>query len=228
MVGGDDTLDNIDFGIEILRKHKDELPFDTEEKKDRYIGHFKRLISRDKEDRRLASQIAVDASKTFVQIAVAVFVAIGGFIQFAFKNGWQSCSIVCLVISGILTFVSLCSGFIVISKSYKRGDGRIEPNQIAWSTEYLKDSINVQAMTGVLAILAFAVAIALSNPVVSVSPQTMTITLPDKASKTISPLAPIKVEGQWSTMSIQQKGNFTFQLEPVPLNETRSFMLEIK
>ena len=228
MVGGDDTLDNIDVGIKILSQHKAELPFDTEEKQDQYIADFERLTSRDKEDHRLASQIAVDASKTFVQIAVALFVVIGGFTQFAFKNGWHLSSIICLGISGLLTFVSLVYGFIVISKSYKRGDGRIESNQIAWSTEYLKKSINAQARTGVLAILVFVVTIALSNPVVSISPQVMTITLPDKASKAISPLAPIKVEGQWSTMSIQQKGNFTLQLEPVPSNETRSFMLEIK
>ena len=186
------------------------------------------VYERNKEDRRLASQIAVDASKTFIQIAVALFVVIGGFIQFAFKNDWQSSSIIFLVISGIFIFVSLCSGFVVISKSYKRGDGRLEPNRIAWSTEYLQTPINVQAMTGVLAIIAFAIAIALSNLVVSVSPHEMTITLPDKASKAISPLATIKFEGQWSTMSIQQKGNFTLQLEPVPLNETRSFILEIK
>ena len=215
-----------------LEDHKDELPGATESEKERYFQNLsdkiRRLITSGDEDRRLATQIAVDASKTFVQIAIAVFVAIGGFFQFGFKNNLDFWPVLCLSIAAFLTFLSMCFGFLVISDAYKRGDGRKDTGQSAWSTEALRGSINWQARTGVAALLVFALAIILQNPATPRSPQTMKINLPKGVAKTISSLEPVKVTGQWSQISIEQQGNFMLQLERVPEKETRYFTLEFE
>jgi len=219
----------LDQVLNLLKAHKDELPGGDESEKERNLQELsdkiQRVIARSDEDRRLATQIAVDASKTFVQIAIALFVAIGGFFQFGFKNNLDFWPVLCLSIAAFSTFLSMCFGFLVISDAYKRGDGRKDIDHPAWSTAVLRKSINRQAWIGVAALLVFALAIILQNPATPRSPQTMNITLPKGVAKAISSLEPLKVTGQWSKISIEQQGNFMLQLEPVPDKETRSFTL---
>lgn len=225
-------MTELDQVLNVIKGHKDELPGASEAEKEEYLQNLSHkirgLFLRTDEDRRVATQMAVDASKTFVQIAIAVFVAIGGFFQFGFKNNWSNLPVLCLGIAAGLTFMSICFGFLVISDAYKRGDGRKGTIQPAWSTEALRGWINWQALTGVVALVVFALAIILQNPATSPSPQPMRITLLRGVAKTISSLGPVKVTGQWSQLSIERRGDFTLQVEPVPDKETRSFILEVK
>lgn len=151
--------------MDILKKYKQELPGSNDQEKDSYLEMIKaKLSSTNKkreitnEDKKLACQIAVDTSKSLVQVAIAVIVAIGGFITYGFDNNWRGTSIVFLVIAAFLTFGSMIFGFTFISKIYKQGEGRIN-NTIQWSTESVKTYINLQAYLGIAALIAFGLAI---------------------------------------------------------------------
>jgi hypothetical protein len=174
---------NFETILDLLKTHKNDLPIHDATERDNYVNEItneiNKLIQRDKDDLRLATQIAVDTSKMFIKIAIAVFVAIGGFIQFAYKNSPGSLPLMCLYAAGALTFFSMVSGFVVISRAYKRGDGRIKPKELPWYTKDLSGPINVQAWLGVLAMLAFAIAIIGYNTEQLRSPKTLTPKLSD-------------------------------------------------
>src|SRR5439155_21166551 len=111
-----------------------------------------------------------------VQIAIAFIVAIVGFAQFSFQNSPNTLKL-SLSVAGGLAFISMCCGFLVIGKAYKRGDGREHPEDIPWSTTTIRWPINIQALTGVLSLVCFATALLLFKW--GGVPTQMTMTLPD-------------------------------------------------
>src|SRR3954447_12437159 len=132
----------------LLDQHSQSLALDEGEDKARYVASILEAIDkaelRDNDNKRAAALIAVDAAKAFVQVAIALVIAIVGFIQFSYRSvslpllGW-------LGIAAGLAFLSMVAGFIVISKAYKRGDGRVVKHEgqvvaaqnSSWSTENL-------------------------------------------------------------------------------------------
>jgi ascorbate-specific PTS system EIIC-type component UlaA len=126
---------------------------------------LKPMSKRTAEDRREAVKISVDAAKSLIQIAVAVFVAIGGFIQYSFNGGfgWLSLPVAFFALAATLVFSSMCAGFCAVSRAYKRAEGREGANDYAWSTLPLKNALNWQAHLGLLGLLAFAAAIIFTN-----------------------------------------------------------------
>lgn len=154
---------------DLLDKYKAELPGKNDQEKKDYINDIRtkleslpKLSQRSDEDRRLGCQIAVDTSTALVQIAIAVIVAIGGFITYAIDHHWNGWSIGFLVLAALFSLASMISGFTFVSCIYKRGEGRDNPNGIPWSTEALKGFINFQAYFGIVSLLSFATAIFLS------------------------------------------------------------------
>ncbi|MFZ0060826.1 MAG: hypothetical protein WAL47_02240 [Pyrinomonadaceae bacterium] len=207
-----------------MEAHKEELGLADANAREAYVAEIRASTALEKDDRKAATQIAVDAAKTFVQIAIAFIVASVGFAQFSFRSGPDYVRYL-LLASGGMAFISLCFGFLVISRAYKRGDGRIDLGKDPWSTENVRNQINGQAITGLICLLLFVTAMSLFNW--GASPKQMTITLPDKTTKTIVNLEPVTISGEWSSLGITQTG-FTIALDKVPPGQKREVRLDLK
>lgn len=211
--------------IRVLEAHKGDLPGKDAATKDEYLEDLRTfIIGRDKEDHQKATAIAVDAAKTFVQIAIAFIVASVGFAQFSVRVAPPYVRYI-LFGSGLLAFISMCFGFVVIASAYKRGDGRKKKSEPPWSTESIKTPINFQAMTGVFALLLFVAALISFNW--GARPRQMTIRLPDKTTETIVNLEPLTISGEWSKLTINQEG-ISIHLEAVPAGQTRDIHFDLK
>ena len=210
--------------IKVLEAHKDELELPNDDARDAYLSMIRSITSREKDDHKTATQIAVDAAKTFVQIAIAFIVASVGFAQFSFRTAPGYVRAL-LFVSGSLAFLSMCSGFLVISRAYKRGDGREQQASPAWSTESIRNPINLQALSGLLSISSFVLALLLFNW--GGSAKQVTITLPDKTTKTTINLEPVTISGQWSKLAINQPG-FSIQLDAVPAGQAQELRFDLK
>jgi hypothetical protein len=209
--------------IALLEKHKQELPLASDEAKEEYLSEIRKGTEREKDDHKAATQIAVDAAKTFVQIAIAFIVATVGFAQFSFRSS-PSLVRYALLLAGFTAFVSMCFGFIVISRAYKRGDGREASNQVPWSTSSIKSPINLQAITGLLSLVFFLSALLLFNW--AASPKQMTIILPDGTTRVVINAEPLTISGQWSNLTITQRGHLNLSLDPGLPNQTNQLRLE--
>ena len=147
------------LGLALVEKYKAELPTAD---RDKYVADFKKAIDwlkeRQPEDFRLAASMAVDASKSLVNIAIAFFVATGGFIQYGITHDltWRSWPIILLAVAAFLAVVSMLFGFNVIGTAFKRGEGRIATSTVPWSTEALKDNLRNQSFAGLGALICFA------------------------------------------------------------------------
>jgi hypothetical protein len=210
--------------LNILEAHKEELPGKDADEKAAHLAEIRAFITREKDDHKKATEIAVDAAKTFVQIAIAFIVASVGFAQFSVRIAPPYVRGL-LFLSGFLAFTSMCFGFVVISRAYKRGDGREHGSDIPWSTQSVKSPINWQAGLGVVALLVFVGALISFNW--GGSARQMTITLPDKTTKTIVNLEPVTISGEWSNLRIAQTG-FTIALDEVPTGEKREVQFDLK
>src|SRR5215212_4420030 len=179
--------------IDVLDANVAALPFPTAPAKDAYVTEIKREIekaqSRENDNKRAATLIAVDAAKTFVSIAVALLGATVGFIQFSYRNV-AGLLLSALLFAALLAFISMAGGFIVISRAYKRGDGRVSTVGIPWSTESLRRPLNFQAGAGVVALLIFVSSLAIFTSNIGV-PKQLIITLPDGTTSVQSSVKPI-------------------------------------
>lgn len=223
---------NLEHASKIVDDHKSQLPLSTNQKKDAYVKRFKEILKqiadRSPEDYRQAATMAVDASKSLLQIAIAVFIAMGGFMQFGVKSGldWDSLPIILFAIAAGFSFLSMCAGFIAIGRAFKRGEGREDkdaPNP--WSTEKLKSLLGSQSLLGVGALIAFAAAIVFWNVSDSEPTKSLTITLPQGSAKAQRLGKSITVEGEWSKLIVKQRGAFTLDLGAVPQGQSRAFTI---
>ena len=166
--------------------------------------------SRENDNKRAATLIAVDAAKSFVQIAIALVVAILGFVQFSYRNvnGWL---LLALAASAVLAFISTCAGFVVISKAYKQGDGRGTTKTDPWGTEPLRRAINTQALAGLGALFVFAVTLAVFNAGL-VIPRRFSVTLPDGSTQFTSATQAVVLRGKWSELLVEQPGGVALQI----------------
>jgi hypothetical protein len=199
-------------------------------KRAEYVTAMKAAIeaakARDNDNKRAATLIAVDAAKTFVQIAIALVVAILGFIQFSYRNVTGSL-LVMLAIAAILAFVSMCAGFIVISKVYKKGDGRIPSPDVPWSTYDVKNPINVQAITGVVALAVFASALVVFNAGAA-RPRQLNITMPDGSTTVRSNVAPLILTGRWTELAFEQRSGLAVSVPPSSTGDAQSVRIDVR
>jgi hypothetical protein len=216
--------------LDLLQKNEAALSFGTGDERSAYVAEMTKEIEkaqlRENDNKRAATLIAVDAAKTFVQIAIALIVAIVGFIQFSYRNvaGWL---LLWLALAAFLAFVSMCAGFIVISRAYKKGDGRITSTDAPWSTTFLRIPINVQAIAGVIALITFASALAIFNTNVG-RPKQFVITMPDGSTSVRSAIMPIVITGTWSTLSVEQRGVYHISVPPAPSAKPKALRIELR
>jgi len=229
------TSISLSYAETIVENNKAALPLPSDQAREDYVSEFKKILSqigqRSPEDYRQAATMAVDASKSLLQIAIAVFVAMGGFMQFASNAGldWDSLPVIFFAIAAALAFVSMCAGFFAIGDAFKRGEGRIgqqDPNP--WSTKKLKNKLMFQSSVGVLALLSFATAIVGWNIAEFTSNHSLTISDPQKSLVTQSFEDSITLEGEWSKLIVKQEGHFALDLGVVPQGESRAFSITVK
>lgn len=214
----------------IVDRHREDLELPSESAKSEYATKFRERMeafcNRSNDDFRHSVTIAVDAAKSFVQIAIAVIVAIGGFVQFGIKSGLEvlSAPVLILALAAILVFLSMCFGMTAIGKAFQRGEGRIDPEKPPWSTEALKFQLNWQAVLGVLGLVAFASAIILWN-LPDQNQSNLVVAVPEV---TLTTGKSVLVEGQWSTLVVKQPDGFIMDLGTVPPGERKSFQVMMK
>jgi hypothetical protein len=186
---------------------------------------IRQLMSRTPEDRREAVKMAVETAKTFSQIGIAVLVAIAGFIQFGFEHRQSSLSFWLFVAAAGFTFISMCNGFLAVSHAYKRGDGRQGfDDPIAWSTDALRTNLNNQALSGVVALVLIGLAVASYE----IPSNSITILAPGGVSRTLAAGSEITLEGEWSQLTIEQKGQPILKLGAVPKGQKQLIVFSVK
>ena len=212
----------------LLRTNGDSLSLEEGVDRTQYVATIVDAIAKaesaENDNKRAATLIAVDAAKTFVQIAIALVIAIVGFVQFSYHSLSQI-SLYSLGAAASLAFLSMLAGFLVISKAYKHGDGR-EGKRPLWSTENLSTPINLQAWFGVLALIAFAATLANFN-VGNNNPNRVVLTLPDGVTKASVAVEPIILSGSWSALAIEEKGGVAIVVPPTPANSKQKLKIEV-
>jgi len=213
-------------GLALLEKHKDELLLGDEAEKTRYVSDFRKAVEwlneRQPEDFRLAATMAVDGAKILSSLAIAIFVAIGGFIQYGITHGlhWGSTPIIILGVAGSFAFLSMLFGLNVVGRAFKRGEGREAKDQTAWSTEWLRPFLQWQSYMGLATLIAFTAAMIAWKP--STSQGTFSVS-PVSAGQAGD--QSLTIEGQWSTLALRE-GAVSLILGPVPAGQTASFKID--
>lgn len=186
--------------------------------------HF---VHRGEDDRREAAKMAVDASKSLGQIAIAVLVALGGFLQYALSSGLERDAppVVLLYLAGGLTFVSMCLGFVALGRTYRRGEGRDAPKEPAWSTLPVRKLLGFQAILGVLG-LALFVASTVSWKTGQPADSSLLLSFPGEGANQLKTSGKLVLEGTWSALELRPQGTLAISLGPVPERETSRISIE--
>jgi hypothetical protein len=210
----------LDPAIEIVSKYRAELPGTLSEQAE-YIQWLKAFTDaaqvRTDEDRRAAVEIAVGVANSLVQIAIAIFVVIVGFIQFGIDKfgGWTVAPITLFVLAAVFALLSMIAGFSALSRAYKRGEGRERGN--AWTTLPLKKLLNLQAGAGLFSLVAFALAVgwAYSHPNAAVDH--IAVKFGSGANQLLLHAQPIVIKASWSDLEIRSENG-----EILSLGDSRS------
>jgi hypothetical protein len=130
-----------------------------------YLRSFKTYLELKPEDARQAALMAVDASKTLISIGVAFFAALGAF-GLTYRSTHEaiaffSNSIILLAFSALLTIASMWSGFMAIGRAYRRGQRPGDAAGPPWATRAISSRLGFQSLTGLGALLLFALAVIL-------------------------------------------------------------------
>src|SRR5436305_15291736 len=107
---------NLTPALSVLRNHQDELPFSSANEKSEYIEEVQKLLKREREDCREAVKIAVDASKTLLQVAVAGFGVVVGFVQFVLKDPTDVLALALCGFAALVALMSMVAGFNAINR----------------------------------------------------------------------------------------------------------------
>jgi hypothetical protein len=196
---------NWDPAISIVETHKSELGQYSVARADDYIADLKagaeQLRNRTPEDRRLAAQMSVDMSKTFVQIALAGLAAFVTFTQISSRPELKSLRFFLFAITAIFFMASIYCGSLAGSRIWQRGEGRLEPSGEPWSTSSIKVFLNLQAMTGAAAIVLLACLVIFGH---EPSPlRGFRVSLPEGSYFITS--GDIVINGQWKSLAIVDK-----------------------
>lgn len=156
------------------------------------------------EDKREATKLAVETAKMFLTIAIAVLVATGPWVQYLHTGGvpWASTTMSAFYVAALLMVVSMVFGFVVISNVYKRADGRLGPVDPAWSTEPVRNQLNGQAWSGMVALLALFVGLLLWATKEDTQKVALSITIP-AATTGLPSSGPLMIEGDWNDLKIK-------------------------
>jgi hypothetical protein len=209
----------------ILRNHIDEFSGATQEDKERDLNFIlPKIVSAleiPMEDRRAAAQMEIEAPKLFITMALAAIVLIGTLVQL----GWQTFikdSYVILALCALAAtacFFSMYFGVLAINTISKTG-GQTDNR---WSVEGIKGYKNIQAWVGIVAILLFVSATALSVKSPGYSGNIF-VELPGNIQASLP--GGIVVTGNWSSMKIEGRNKTTINLGQIPAGQFSSF--EIK
>ena len=127
----------------------------------------------------------------------------------------------------------MCSGFFVIGRAYKRGDGRLDKGKEPWSTEPLRSLLHWQSGLGVLALICFACSVSSWGQGTSSEEDSgsVTISIPGGTSAPLGVAVldgqlqdGVRVEGHWSILRIRTAEG-SVVLDAVPEQEMRRFVI---
>lgn len=213
------TAINPQLAIDILRANPQTLGATTAERH-AYIAEAEaRLGTRTAEDHREAAKLTVETAKMFLTITIGVLVATFAWMQFAHSAvSWISWTILPFYLAAILLVFSMVTGFIVISRIYKRADGRAAANEPAWSTEHIVGVLNKQAGSGVVALLVLFAGVVLLGLWDRAPKEAVTVTIPGKVSP--SPSGNLTIEGTWTELKLKTAANQEIKLPPQTLPVT--------
>lgn len=148
----------------------------TETEREAYLAAAKALLAAGavtKADRMEAAKLQVETARLFITIGLAALAVLGGFLQFALGRGHAlgDAATAAFGATAALILTSIAAGFVAISRTYKRADGRIrDADPSVWSTAAVAGPVNLQAWAGLAAVAAFVVAIGLLDPAPPRSP----------------------------------------------------------
>jgi hypothetical protein len=190
------------------------------------VAQFKKLNEITHEDVRAAAQIAVDMSKTLIQIALAGLAAFVAFAQATGYLAFTSIRLALMALTAVCFVFSMIAGAFVVSGIWKRGEGRApSKTNPPWSTESAKLPINAQAGLGIGALLLFGILV-LSRP------QAETVKgyeLGFPGGDRLISSGEISINGQWENLYIVNKRTKDeYQLPPTKSGQADSITLSPK
>jgi heme A synthase len=170
------------------------------------------------EDKRVAVQLTSELSKIFITVALGAVVALGTLVQLGWSSFTRDRPFVMLFcfLTGLGCFVSMYAGVCALSRLARSGFQLKD----RWDLNPVRVLLNVQAISGVVAILLFVVAIVLSreSPVHNAG---LLITIPPTVTATLA--GEIVVRGVWSQLSVEGPGNTKLEIAPNPSGQTQFF-----
>jgi hypothetical protein len=190
--------------VQILEANREHLGDTDASRNDVLAEAIARLRGRSPLDLKEASKIAVEASKLFITIAIAVLVAVGTFVQFA-RNGdvpWFSWVMAFFALAVVSLLASMTSGFIGISRIYKRAEGRIEASQSAWSTAAVKRFLDSQGILGIVSLVLLISGLIAWGATGTSLPGSIAIAIPGPSAG-ITPAGPLTIEGNWTSLTLK-------------------------
>jgi hypothetical protein len=213
---------NPQLALAALEAHPDTLGANDAERL-AYIAELRqRLGVRTPEDRREATKIAVDTSKMFLTIGIAVLVAIGPWLQYLHANGaaWESPAMFFFYLAAAALVFSMGAGFLAISHVYKRADGREAPDQPAWATEPIAGFLNGQSWSGALALIFLGIGLLVWGTGATMQPSAVTVTIPGNGSVLSS--GSLAIRGDWNELRLQTAAHQELRLpkQTVPVAVT--------
>ena len=191
-------------------------------------------------DKREATKIAVDVSKTFMTISLAAFALIGLFARYYLSEGYalQSPKLISLGISAGCALLSMIVGLTAISAVYNSADGKSgrDSGQEYWNIDDIRGKLNAQAIIGLLSIGAFVAAVTAWNEdgrkgtridMLALEPGSTA----ESAIAVFSP--PFVISGNTSSITVVGEGGTSFEWQ-IPdrgsdgePNDTRSWILNL-
>jgi hypothetical protein len=188
-----------------------------------------RLYERKPEDLRAAVSMAVDAAKTLVTIAIAFFVAIGGFIvqYVGTHDSIWSATLWLLVLAALAGIASMIAGFFAIGQAFKNAQGisLATATRPMWSTEPMKGYLDFQSFAGLagLVLFGFAVLFWSSPPTggLAATPVSLNSPVPSVGSK-------IRIEGTWSNLTVRRGGLSISAPAPSSAGQTQALEVEVR
>lgn len=215
----------------VLSKHTDEIKKELDEiRKDvsdittgsEYLTAFTNATTApnpavDDNDRRLASQMAVDMSKTFVEIALAGIAALVAYSQVAGYPTGFGLSFWAWVVTFLSFVLSMIAGALVISEAAKRGGGkRPLEGKPPWDIDAVKSSMNKQALVGLFGVVSFIVLVVVQHsPSIA---KRFEVDLPGGCEFVTS--GQIEIHGEWQSLYVEDKRTgYISQLGPTKVGQ---------
>jgi hypothetical protein len=172
------------------------------------------------EDKRLSVQLTSELSKIFISVALAAIVAVGTLVQL----GWNTFTrdhpyvlMFCFFV-GLACFISMYAGVIAISRLARSG----LTSEDRWFIDPHRWLLNVQALSGVCAIVFFVIALSISRE----SPGGSTgliVSVPPSVTATIG--GEVTIRGVWTQLAVEGPGNTKLEVAPASPGVAQSFTL---